>query len=198
MKARNAATNPPPDAATLHEAALSYLARFSATEAGLRRVLERRVDRWARAAEASLGAEEATARARAARGAIDPIVARLAGAGVVDDASFAQARARRLAREGKSRRAIAAHLAARGVEAELASQVLPAGDASELASALLLARKRRIGPFRPAQACDPQIRRRELGVLARAGFPAEIAIAALDAKREEAEELLHLWQRETG
>jgi hypothetical protein len=33
---------PPPDTATLHEAALDYLARYAATEASLRRVLERR------------------------------------------------------------------------------------------------------------------------------------------------------------
>ncbi len=38
-----------PDAGSLYQAALDYLARYAATEAGLRRVLERRIDRWARA-----------------------------------------------------------------------------------------------------------------------------------------------------
>ncbi|TDG04393.1 regulatory protein RecX, partial [Paracraurococcus ruber] len=38
---------PPPGEAALREAALAHLARFAATEAGLTRVLRRRVDRWA-------------------------------------------------------------------------------------------------------------------------------------------------------
>ena len=41
---------PPPDAASLREAALKYLARYATTEAGLRQVLHRRIDLWARQA----------------------------------------------------------------------------------------------------------------------------------------------------
>ena len=41
---------PAPGPAQLHEAALRHLARFAATEAGLIRVLDRRVQRWARLA----------------------------------------------------------------------------------------------------------------------------------------------------
>ena len=40
---------PPPDDAALHDAALAHLARYATTEANLRRVLGRRIDRWARA-----------------------------------------------------------------------------------------------------------------------------------------------------
>ena len=39
---------PAPTRAKLHEAALAHLAKFSATEAGLIRVLDRRIARWAR------------------------------------------------------------------------------------------------------------------------------------------------------
>ena len=42
----------PPDEARLHEAALTHIARYATTRAGLLRVLDRRIDRWARAAEA--------------------------------------------------------------------------------------------------------------------------------------------------
>src|SRR5215218_4105656 len=49
------AAGPPPTEAALHQAALAHLARFAASEAGLRRVLERRVDRWARRAEVEGG-----------------------------------------------------------------------------------------------------------------------------------------------
>ena len=40
-----------PDGAALRDAALAYLARYAATEAGLRRVLERRIDRLSRRGE---------------------------------------------------------------------------------------------------------------------------------------------------
>ena len=50
-------------------------------------------------------------------------------------------------------------------------------------SALILARKRRIGPFRTT-APDHN---RELGVLARAGFPRDVAVRALAMAAEDAE-----------
>ncbi|HEX5327018.1 MAG TPA: hypothetical protein VFW75_10160, partial [Acetobacteraceae bacterium] len=84
----------PPDEASLHEAALAYLARYAATEAGLRRVLERRIERWAR----SRDRDEIDADLAAARGAVRTVVARLASVGAVDDAAFAVAKAHSLAR----------------------------------------------------------------------------------------------------
>ena len=108
---------PPPNAARLREAALAHLARFAATEAGLRRVLERRIARWARAAEAEGQAREAIAASTAALNTeIATIAKSLVAAGAVNDAAFAESRARRLARSGHSRRAISAHLAAKGIE----------------------------------------------------------------------------------
>ncbi len=193
------ATKPPgpaPDAASLHDAALAYLARFAATEAGLRRVLARRVARWSRAAEAEHGAEYAAERAQGALAAIDGVVARLLAAGAVDDAAFAAARARRLTRRGKSRLAAAAHLAAKGVDAATAARALSADPASELAAALALAARRRIGPFRSGETPDRAGMLRELGVLARAGFPRGIAERALHAERAEAEEILRRLRRE--
>ncbi len=90
-----------PNAVRLREAALAHLARFAATEAGLRRVLERRVDRWARAAEAEGQPREAIAAAAArARAAAAEVAAAMTAAGAVDDAAFAESRARRLARGG--------------------------------------------------------------------------------------------------
>ena len=69
---------PPPDAAALHEAALDYLARYAATEAGLRRVLERRVDRWARLARSEACDADAVARqVNEARRVIRDVVIRL-------------------------------------------------------------------------------------------------------------------------
>jgi regulatory protein len=169
---------PPPDARTLHDAALRHLARYGTTQAGLLRVLARRIDRWARAATAE---PETIA---ACRAAAREVVSRLAQVGAVDDAAFAASRARSLARAGRSRRAIGAHLAARGVPSELTA-ALPDDPAAELAAALAYARRRRIGPFR--QPPDPEQRMRDLGRLARAGFPQPIAEDVLRMAPEDAE-----------
>lgn len=183
-------TPPAPDDAALHAAALAHLARYATTRAGLLRVLDRRIDRWARAAVAA-GPDEA---ARQARRTAREVVARLATAGLLDDAAFAATRARRLVQSGRSRRAVAAHLAAHGVvgadtEAALASPAIDGGIDSELAAALVLARRRRIGPFR-AMAADPEAGRKELGIMARAGFPREVASRALRMSADEAEALI--------
>ncbi len=180
-----------PGAKSLHEAALAYLARFAASEARLAGVLERRIIRWTQAAEAQqLDRMEIAAAAAVARAAASEVVARLAASGAVNDAAFAAARARRLVRSGRSRRAVLAHLAARGVKSDAAAAALPVDPARELAAALAVARRRRIGPFRVAPGVDGEAKRRELGVLARAGFSGDVAKRALDTDRGQAEQLI--------
>lgn len=182
---------PPPDQAALQAAALAHLARFAATEAGLRRVLERRIDRWARrAVEEGQAQESIDPLAAGARQAAAEVARRLAASGVVDDAGFAAARARRLARAGRSRRAIAAHLAAKGVAAETLRAALPEeAEAAELDAALAWCRRRRVGPFAGA-AMAPEARQRALAAMARGGFARGIAEAALDMGPEAAAERL--------
>lgn len=167
---------PAPDRARLHDAALTHLSRFAATEAGLVRVLDRRIDRWVRrAALEGMDTDAAALSRRAAR----EVAAALVQSGVVNDQAFADARARRLTRAGRSRRAVQAHLAAKGVAAPLAQAALPDEDA-ELSAALAYARRRRLGPFRTdPDAPDPDRMRRELGAMARAGFPQPVAQQAL-------------------
>ena len=75
--------SPPPDAAapdggSLHQAALNHLARYATTQAGLRRVLLRRIDRWARLQP---DAEAAAPAIQAARQAADAVISRLAERG---------------------------------------------------------------------------------------------------------------------
>ena len=169
---------PAPDRARLHDAALTHLSRFAATEAGLVRVLDRRRDRWVRRAALEGMDTDAAPSRRAAR----EVAAALVQSGVVNDQAFADARARRLTRAGRSRRAVQAHLAAKGVAAPLAQAALP-DEAAELSAALAYARRRRLGPFRSApddiSESDPDRMRRELGAMARAGFPQPVARQAL-------------------
>jgi regulatory protein len=173
-----------PTEASLHEAALAYLARYAATRAGLLRVLNRRVAKWVAASE-GLGDDAAAAARAAARRVAD----RLEAAGAVNDAVFATQRARSLKRAGKSARAIGAHLGAKGVPPELAAAAAQTDAPAELAAAALHLRKRRMGPFRLRET-SPETRRRELGSLARAGFAHATAAAALGLTRDEAEAVI--------
>jgi regulatory protein len=145
------------------------------------------VDRWAgRALADGVEAEAVAAQVARARDVVRAVVARLAALGAVNDAAFAASRTRRLVRGGRSRRAVAAHLAGKGVGAEVARAALAAEETDELAAALVLARRRRIGPFRVGEG-DPL---RELGMLARAGFSRAVASEALGMERGQAEEVV--------
>lgn len=192
-RARSA--GPPPDATALREAALTYLARYAATATGLSRVLERRVERWARLALATTDGDVVASQSDVARKAVSDVVARLVAAGAVNDAAYAESRARSLVRAGRSRRAVTAQLIAKGIDPASAQSVLPYDELSELAAALVLARKRRIGPFRSGATPDEAGRRRELGVLARAGFPQDIARRALAMDADQAETLVNELRR---
>ena len=174
----------PPDAGSLHQAALHYLARYAATEAGLRRVLMQRIDRWARAQTDRDAAEPIL---EAACAAVETLVKRLAETGAVSDAAFAESRAKTLVRGGRSSRSIQMRLVAKGVASDLARSASDADAETELAAALVLARKRRIGPYRMAEQADAMIRLKEVALLARAGFSRDIAEQALATAREDAE-----------
>jgi regulatory protein len=172
-----------PTAAYLQEAALAHLARYAATRAGLLRVLDRKIARWATAAEAGTeAAQQARADARA-------VVAKLTETGAVSDTAFAEARTRSLQRAGKSARAIGAHLSAKGVPAAIKAERAAPNPDQELAAACIHARKRRLGPFRTAEE-SPELRRRELAAMARAGFSQPVARQALRLAREEADALV--------
>lgn len=157
---------------------MNHLARYAATEAGLARVLARRLDRWARLQAPD---EDAISAAKAAKTCIPRVLARLKAANVLNDDAFAESRARRLTREGKSRRNTLAHLAAKGVGAQAAQAAVAEDPARELAAACAFLRRRRAGPFGDA----PELK--VLGAMARAGFSQSTARTALRMERDEAE-----------
>ncbi len=196
---RTVAAGPAPDRARLREAALAHLARFAASEAGLLRMLDRRIRRWAQRAGAEGAAPEQVAlQSRAARDEARLVAARLVADGVLDDGAYAEARARSLARSGRSRRATLAHLAGRGVDPELARSALPDDPDIDLAAAVLQARRRRIGPYADgegdagaeAATADPVARNRALAALGRAGFDRDTAERALGLDRAAADALI--------
>lgn len=180
-----------PNESALREAALAFLARRSASVAEVERVLERHVAAWSRRAlRAGRDEAEVEREADKSRALVGEILARFRQNGLLDEARFAESRARSLGRSGRSRRFIAAHLAARGVERETTHSVLP-DDADELIAALTLARKKRLGPFAGEDGGDRDAaRERSLGALARAGFSFSIAERVLRMAPEDADALL--------
>ncbi len=185
-------TRRPMTFARLERACYHYLGRFASTEARLAQVLERRIRRSRPAGERRrpLSEEE--------EGWIAELVARARRHGFVDDRAFAEARARSLLRAGHPPSRIVWKLREAGVAEPLATAAVAAltrehgGDrAGMLAAAVALARRRRLGPFRPAGTVpDVQRHRREIAVLARRGIDYGIARAIVEAADEAALEAL--------
>ncbi|CAA7618837.1 Regulatory protein RecX [Magnetospirillum sp. UT-4] len=167
----------------LENAALHYLERFAASSASVRRVLMRKVDR----ALEHWGGERSEAAAQ-----VDATMAKLARLGYLDDSAYAATKARALNRQGRPVRVIRAALATKGVDGDTTAAALDGLTQElaepDLAAAIRFARKRRLGPFRKADAAaDP---RKELAAMARAGFDLDTARRVLAAADEEAAEAL--------
>lgn len=161
----------------LENAALHYLERFASSAANLRRMLMRKVDLSVRA--------HGTDRAEAA-GWVDALIERYRSSGLLDDAGYARMKAESLHRRGTSSRAIREKLASKGVTRDHVDQALDrveeevAGDV-DLAAALALARRRRLGPYRLPEARAAH-RDKDLAALGRAGFAYAIARRVVDAE----------------
>jgi len=160
----------------LERAALHYLERYASSAENLRRVLMRKVERSAR--------EHGTDPEDGARD-IDALLRRLQERGLLDDAAYAAGRTRSLARRGDSPRAIRVKLSRKGVPEETIESAL-AGlreevPEPELTAAARLARRRRLGPYRPAPN-RADYRERDLAALARAGFTFDVARQVVEAE----------------
>lgn len=148
---------------------MHYLERYAAPAAQLRRVLQRKV-----AASCRHHGDEPASFATM----IDETVARCVAAGLVDDQRFAQARAASLRRKGQSSRAVAAKLAAKGIERALAAEASHSTEDEELAAARIAARRKRLGPWSRGDRAES--RQKDLAALARAGFSMRIARDVVD------------------
>ncbi|API60669.1 hypothetical protein BSL82_16370 [Tardibacter chloracetimidivorans] len=149
---------PPLGPGELDAMALRYVERYATSEEKLARYLRRKLR------ERGWDGEDAPP--------VAALVQRLAGLRYVDDRQFAEARTRSLARRGYGRRRIGQALAADGIAPQLREDA--AADLDEMESALALARRRRLGPFAEAES-GPEKRRKDLGILLRAGHGMDVA-----------------------
>lgn len=159
--------------AYLERAALAYLERYSSSTENLRRVLRRKVQNRCR-----LRGEDP----EDVLALVDPVVARTISAGLVDDGRYAEGRVASLRRRGASARGIGAKLAAKRVGRETVATALAGEDGDERAAAETLARRRKLGPYRPGERAA--FRQKDLAVLARAGFPFDVARAVIDGEAD--------------
>ncbi|MEM1418272.1 MAG: regulatory protein RecX [Myxococcota bacterium] len=169
----------------LERAALHYVERFAPSRAQLVRFLERRVSRARRERDDTPPAAETDAWVAA-------IVAFCERHRYVDDARYARSKARTMRARGDSARKIRARLATKGVRGEVVDAGLAESGLDDRGAAARLARRRRLGPFRREPLPSEPLarakgRRKELGVLARAGFGHGTARAVLEASRDDAE-----------
>lgn len=175
------------DEGWLRAAAFRYLERYSASVAGLRAVLDRKLQRRRRLP--GQGAGDGDRNADLAL--VERITDHCCRLGLVDDDRYAEGRASSSRRKGRSTARIRHDLAARGVSREIIDKTVQNDDMADLLAALVHARKRRIGPWRAGDAShDPRQRTREASSLARAGFSMALVWTVLGMDRMEAESRL--------
>lgn len=105
----------------------------------------------------------------------------------LDDVAYAESATRSAIRGGKSRRAIAQKLSIKGVAKEITEQALSETD--DLYAAVIMARKRRFGPFRREES-DQKRMNKEISAFARNGYSFEIASRVYKMSLDEAETIL--------
>ncbi|ODN70443.1 RecX family transcriptional regulator [Methylobrevis pamukkalensis] len=196
-------------AESLKRAAIRHLERYAASESDLRRVLERRIDRFLRrrareeerqdredgpvihAPSASLHDDDLReAIAQANRKAVDDVVALCLRSGLVDDRRYAELKVVSGRRRGWSRRRISGLLAGHGVDRELAAAALEGegdgreeGEDPEFAAACRFVQRRRLGQFRTRVVEDATTK--DIAALMRAGFALAVARRALAASGDD-------------
>lgn len=153
--------------------ALHYLERYESSSENLRGVLRRRI----------LRAEmKGAAVPEQAPEWIDAIISDMRRLGYIDDRRFALTTAEKYRKAGKSSRYIGQKLAQAGVspeiQAEIFAQESDSAENTEEKAAFLLVKKRKLGRFRPEQD-RALFRKKDLAVLARAGFSYQTAVKAL-------------------
>ena len=162
----------------LQNAAAFYLERYPSSAEGLRRVLNRRVAK-AKMLDAPIMDN--------VQQAIEIVVAKFVDAGVIDDKAFAQTKARALHRRGSSTRLTRQKLRFAGVDGDTLDKAMAGLDEEldtdpkqrEWQAAVVLARRRRLGPFR--QKDRKEHRDRDLAAMARGGFEYQLARKVIDA-----------------
>lgn len=160
--------------------ALYYLGRYESSAENLRRLLSRRIKR-AQAKGADIPVET--------QSWINFVINEAVRLGYIDDRRYAASIVKKYRSSGKSQKYIRQKLMLAGVASELQDEVLTEQEEinTELDAAFLLVKKRKLGIFRPEEERS-LFRKKDLAVLARAGFSYQTAVKALGETMDEENE----------
>ena len=155
----------PLDSARLEELAIAYVARFSTTAAKLKAYLQRKLRErgWEGGEPPDLGR----------------LCARYVELGYVDDAAYARSKTSSLLARGYGSRRIEQALYAAGIDDAIRADNAPQ-EALRREAAVVMARKRRFGPFRP-EGLDRDRREKQIAAMLRAGHGFDCVRAVIDA-----------------
>lgn len=158
---------PPLDRESLEQLALHYVGRYATTRAKLKSYLMRKIRErgWAEDRDPD----------------VEKLAAKLSELGYVDDAAFAEARARSLSRRGYGSRRVDQVLFAAGIEDEDSSGARQIAAENSWDAAIAFARKRRFGPFAEGPV-SPDRKRKFIAAMMRAGHSYEIARKFIDSE----------------
>lgn len=165
-----------PTKARLRNIALYYLERFESSEENLRKVLRRRIDKYAffdkeyKPEQAYQWAEE--------------VIAECLKQNFVNDERFAGFKINSYLNAGKPKRYIEQKLKQKGIDEHTISRLFENTEYSELDTALNFARKKKIGRFREDKETRLANRQKDLGTLVRAGFDYDVAKEVLDSDED--------------
>lgn len=151
----------------MHELALFYVGRFATSRAKLAAYLGRKLR------ERGWEGDEPPD--------VERLVERLAASGLVDDAFYAQSKARSLTERGYGAARVRQSLRAAGIDEEDGAAARELADEEAAAAALRFARRRRIGPYADAVP-DRTGREKAIAAMIRAGHGFELARAVVDSE----------------
>lgn len=161
----------------LHNSGLYYLERYSSSVENFRSVMMRKIQRSCR--------EHTDQKIGECQNQLNDLIEKFIRVGLLDDGTYTRSIINAKRRQGKSVRAIQTYLRSKGVSSDIIEQML--ADYSddhnktaaeiEFESALIFARKKRLGPYRTSEDFDSQ---KELARLARAGYSYDTARRVLE------------------
>lgn len=150
---------------------LYYLKRFESSTANLRKVLQRRIDAYAK--------ENPDWDKSKAYQWTEEIINDFERLHYLDDSRFAEIKIRSYLNAGKPARYIKNKLREKGIDEHQAEILLNQQDYNPLEMALKLAKRKKIGPYRP-QDQRREFRQKDMGTLVRAGFDYDTVCEVLE------------------
>lgn len=172
--------NPKPITQTrLNNIALFYISKYDCSAEMLRRVLKKRI--YQTKIKGGIVPEQANDWA-------NQVVIDIVNKGYVNDKRYAENLIYKLQSAGKSIRVIINKLKTAGISDDIISELMTNESESDIEQAIRLVKKKKLGQFRPAEQRREYFKK-DLGVLARAGFSFETAMKALQLTEDEIDEL---------